>query len=201
MRKNLIFSSITKVIVPALCLLLVACQKGDAIEDGEQQGVISLRVTDILTNVNADHPEAVEADLATNTPWVEGGGMNLMGGGGPLPNGDDVYPIRFVDADHEAIADGTLILKAESAGWSPAFDFLSIDTQIEYTQKWVFETDGEEWESNLYVVRGIFTRLDMPDISPDHFRLYEDWTEYYRTKYPEAGVRSAARVLISTGSR
>ncbi len=159
--------------------------------------MVSFRISHIFTHIDADTPEAIEADLAANTPWVEGGGMVLMSQETPLPGGGTRSSIRFVDADNKAIADGTLTMKG-NAVWSPAFDFLPINDQIQTSKGWTFECDGETWESNLYVVSGSFTRAYL---FFGHYRLYDDLTEHYRTKYPEAGVRSVVRVLISSGSK
>ena len=159
--------------------------------------IVSFYISHIFTDIDADAPEAIEADLAANTPWVEGGGMVLMSQETPLPGGGTRSSIRFVDADNKAIADGTLTMKG-NAVWSPAFNFLPINNQIQTSRGWIFECDGETWESNLYIVSGSLTRAWL---FFGHYRLYDDLTEHYRTKYPEAGVRSVVRVLISSGSK
>ncbi|MDR2882853.1 MAG: hypothetical protein LBU98_03655 [Alistipes sp.] len=161
---------------------------------------VSLYIDEIVTHVDADTPEAIEAELAAAAPWAEGGGMVLAGTVGLLPDdGGTRYNVRFVDADYREVADGTLTMTQESAEWSPAFDFLPIDEPVQAMNRWVFETDGGEWEAGMFVVAAPYTRRDVPVFV--HIRLYEDWTAYYKAKYPEAGVRSAARAIVSSGGR
>ena len=186
----------------ALCAVTPGCDKGTGGGDdggGEEptpDRVTSIRIMEILAHVDADSPEAIAADLSTETLWVEGGGYDLANVGSQLPNGDYLYDCIFVDADGSDMADATITVKDENADFVPAYSFLPIDNQILSSRKWILsDDDGGEWEYDMFVVREKFTRMSMPPVN--HVRLYEDLTDYYQNLFPDAGVRSVARVMIS----
>jgi len=159
---------------------------------------ISYRFSDIATNVDADAPEAIEADLAADTRWTKDGGVDFVG------SYNDVYPpgeyrldILFVGADNRDVATGTLGLGETGVEWNPAFDFMPVGgKQMEPAKRFVFTRGTEEWTVDYYVVEGVHTRMPSP-VRAYHRRFYEDLTEYYKAKYPDAGVRSVARVVFS----
>jgi len=161
---------------------------------------ISFRFNDIVTHVDADAPEAIEADLAADTRWVKGGGIDLGGYSGEhQSNGDLFVEIAFVGAEKRYMGTETLGLSTEAVEWNPAFDFMPVGgNQLEVGKRLVFARGSEEWTADYYVVKGSYTRLNMPGpVQVYHRRFYEDMTEYYRAKFPEAGVRSVARAIIS----
>ncbi|MDR2911989.1 MAG: hypothetical protein LBV38_01620 [Alistipes sp.] len=161
--------------------------------------IVGLRVTDIVTHVDADSTEAIEADLAADDLWVEGGGIDLSGRG-PLGDGSQLFDCTFVDADNNDVALGTMSIVEGEAEWKPIYSILPINNQIVTSGKWMF-TRGDEAprEHDMFVVQDPFTR--MSPVRTWHIRLYEDLSEHYRAKYPEAGVRSVIRVVVSPGSR
>jgi hypothetical protein len=148
------------------------------------KNISTYRIDYIRTHIDADRKEAIEDDLNKNA---------LLAVGDRIIANDGTW--TFLDANKAEIARGTFSDEGEITRWNPAFNFLPIDDQIYTMRKFVFERDnGDRWEYDAYVVRDSFTRLNLRF---DHTRFYEDLTEYYQTQYPEAGVRSVARVLIS----
>jgi hypothetical protein len=145
----------------------------------------TIRIGYIRTHIDADRKEAIEDDLNKNALLAVGDRIIITQG----------TTWTFLDANKAEIARGTFSDEGEITRWNPVFSFLPIDNQIYTMRKFVFERDnGDRWEYDTYVVRDSFTRLNLRF---DHTRFYEDLTKYYQTQYPEAGVRSVARVLIS----
>ena len=148
----------------------------------------------VRVNVDAESPEAkeaIEADLEADktVPTV---------GGKILRNYYDRHGgWAFVDADGEEIARGITVL-TEFAEWNQAFDFLQPDSQVMSYGRWILsDEDGGEREFEMCICKGKFTRANASPANIVHARFYEDLTKEYQEKYPDAGVRSVARVLIS----
>jgi len=160
---------------------------------------VAFRFNDIATHVDADAPEAIEADLAADTRWAKGGGVDFVG------SYNDVYPpgeyrldILFVGADNRDVATGTLGLGETGVEWNPAFDFMPLGAPLlEGPIRFKFERAGDSWSADYYVVEGVHTRVNIQPVRAYHRRFYEDLTEHYKAKYPDAGVRSVARVVFS----
>jgi len=164
---------------------------------------IDFRIVDVVTNVDADNPEVIEANL--NDPLimgnelVKGGGIDVTGDRGVNPDGAFFRTMDVVGADNRTITMGAIIEKDAAAEWSTAYDFLPIKSQIRSSQKWQLSYFRNGWDYDVFFVDDHYTRMSVE--RPYHVRLYQDLTEYYKAKYPDAGVRSVARVLISDGSK
>jgi hypothetical protein len=141
-----------------------------------------MKVDYIRTNVDADQPELIEADLLADAPLSAGGSILLQGG-----------EWKFFDPNGAETAHGTFDM-SQPAKWRDAYAFLPIDDQIQASVGFMLTCDdGREFGFDYYRIRGAFTRVHL---FLGHQRFYEDLTEYYRSKYPDAGVRSVARVII-----
>jgi hypothetical protein len=151
-----------------------------------------LTIDAIRTSVDAESPEAIEADLAADTsvPPVGGAIRYCFYDMAVYP---PVAEWMFADANGNEIASGNTITKA-TAMWSTAYDFLPINQQILFKERWTLGTHSFD----IYTASDLFptSRMTMPIRIRAHMRFYEDLTEYYKNKYPDAGVHSVARVLI-----
>jgi hypothetical protein len=165
----------------------------------EERRYPAIRVADIVTNIDADNPAPIEYYLAIHRFWVKGGGIEYvmeLDDGGTLPDGVQSLYVRFVDADGSPVATAEMIVTGEDPVWNTAFDFLPITTQIGAAQKFVYKEADWEWVSNYYSVQGAYTRMNVP-VGPHHVRIYEDLTNYFKTNFHDAGVRSVVRVVIA----
>ena len=129
--------------------------------------------------VDADSPEVVEADLQANLPIPDGCGykMNFY---------DRVVYVSDVDS-REVISVGEFDIKnvsAEDVRHDAYSQLLSEEKHLEGFQKWTFtfEADSRYYDA-FYVLDGVW----------GYICLCEDLTEYYQQKFPDAGIRAAAR--------
>ncbi len=150
----------------------------------------------ILTDIDADSPEAIaaiEADLATDASIPPVGGAILMGFWSE--QGD----YAFVDAEGEEISRGTFVEERDIT-WNSVFNDLRpirVQRLSGRSRGWTFScNDGGErkYDVHFYDGMGESTRMNMQIF---HIRLYEDLTNEYQEKYPDAGVKNVVRALVS----
>ena len=73
------------------------------------------------------------------------------------------------------------------------YNLVPINNQIYLHKTLKIQSPDGNVDYDVFWVRGSATRLNMTIM---HVRFYEDLTEYYKTKYPTAGVRGVVRVQI-----
>ncbi|MDR2882851.1 MAG: hypothetical protein LBU98_03645 [Alistipes sp.] len=157
-----------------------------------------LRVTKVLTNVDADNNvdeigEAVAAD-----------GLLKMGYAIDYePSGSQVehwtqHDFRFSNAEGEVTVRGKFTISEDIGELNPAFLPL-LPNNIQYRndlRKWEFTRDnGETWWYGYIVDEDNSTRTS--PVLRDKFYFWEDLTERYKAMYPDAGIRGVARVVVA----
>lgn len=168
----------------AMCLVFAGCDdskpKPDQKQDqnseleqkeGEEEEWLTIgprqdyeAVTGVFTNVDADEPEAIEADVERNAIFSVLDDINGAGKWSP----DEENALEF----------------------KPVYDFMQGEYHVLAGRKSVLTIEGgDEFNFDCFIV--VF----------EERRNYQEWfcedlTEYYQSEYPDAGVRSVARVTI-----
>jgi len=144
-------------------------------------------VVDIKYFVDANIKEAIENDLKeSSSPFLNG----------ILKAEDDNETLKWIfnGSDGKELASGgmtyTVITKMY---FLEAYQGIPINNQIYAQIAFDFEHNGQVWPTDMYVVRGTYTKANM---IYEHFRFYQDLTEYYKTKYPDAEIKNVAQAFM-----
>jgi hypothetical protein len=147
---------------------------------------------DIDTELTVTY-KAIEADLAKNAWFPVGSHLTVVREWDASSSG----AWSLTDQTDAPLAGGTYTESALDA-YNDAFDFYPMNSQkIISSYRWQFEQGTETTVYDVYMHEGGATRMHMVPVSPVHLRLYEDLTEYYQAKYPEAEIRTVARVYVT----
>lgn len=179
-------------------LLLLLCAINFAgCSDNDDKGETaksSFFAVEVIHGIDAEQKEQIEKDLRNNLPVPAGGGYTMA-----VDN--SITPVRnictIVDSNIKPITIGTLYLEKESSSKQPS-DFPKVDhhtlpeNQIVSFMKWTFEFNGKK-QTYHTVLEQYYANGS--DVRP---WLYEDLTDYYKAKYPNAGVKGVTRVQVLT---
>lgn len=145
--------------------------------------------------VDAEQKDLIETDLKNNLP-IPDGCSYVMNFGSPIIVVPAQGTCAVVDADNTLLASGTI--SWVSNGIYPdipelpaSYKLLPVDAQIISCMKWTFDISGTKQVYDMFLVEKLQDHLCVY-----HFWLYEDLTEYYKMKYPDAGVKGVVRVQI-----
>jgi hypothetical protein len=149
----------------------------------------SFRVAGFVTNVVADNPDLVEAYMLTTARLSKGDGVEFS------VTGTDG---RFIFSNAEGYITMQGTVKVEDfTEIPPLFTILDPSARPIYFKKWTLSANGETWWCGAMAVEDetVYTRLSVPR-PPVSFRFYEDLTEQYKAKFPDAGIERAGRMVI-----
>lgn len=137
--------------------------------------------------VDADNKELIEQDLKDHSliPWDY---HNMV------YRGEDNF-LRWIALQDDSSAFGPYIIKTISKKpeeMPESYKLLPPEAQIVSYGEWTFLDEAGIAIDNLSfdVFMGYATQAKDIDRTPTAIYLYKDLTEYYRTKYPEAGVKT-----------
>lgn len=136
--------------------------------------------------VDAEQKSIIEDDLRDNSSFLVGSGYVFN---------KELSTWTLVDADNIPISNGKLHRESGYPVELPAsYKLLPTDEQIATYAKFIFsfQSGSEQIE---YTYDAIITYIAGGGRDP-YCRLwfYEDLTDYYKTKYPDAGVKGVVRV-------
>jgi hypothetical protein len=157
------------------------------------------RVLDIVTSVEADSPEAVEAieaDLAATAHLAVGDGIEFDYGSLAT---SWVGGFVFSNAAGDVTFSGSM--KTERCEYTDApqsfAPFWPQEQILDDMLKLSFVVGDDEWVYYRMVVGAPYTRINMPSMQIRHGRYCEDLTKKYQAEFPDAGVRSVARMVVT----
>ena len=146
-------------------------------------------VMDIQYAVDAEVKEAIEADIKVNMPFPIGSQFNFS-----VP--EDSVIIK--NSDYREILKGTYSTESMSItnpDIPESYKLLPPNNQIIAIRRY-----NMVFENSKYVYDQILVKSNPLTYSsftiPTTPWFYEDLTEYYKAKYPNAGVKGVVRVLI-----
>jgi len=153
---------------------------------------VSLYAVEIKYEVDADQKELIEADLQANLPVPAGGGYIITAS---ESGNSEIMGITLVDSNKKPLMKGTLFMPDNNYTDIPkmpaSYKLLLTDNQVVSYRKWKISFNDVENSYDVFFVKwGIQIQLTT------RAWLYEDLTEYYQSKYPDAGVRGVVRAQI-----
>lgn len=142
----------------------------------------SLHAVEVVYKVDAEQKELIETDLQNNLPVPVGGGYILVSN-----------HVSIVDANKKILSEGTFQYERGYTMESipESYKLVWPDAQIDSLMQWMFDFNGKKHSYDVFLVKWGAQRYTT--LRP---WLYEDLTEYYQTKFPDAGVRGVVRVQI-----
>ncbi len=175
----------------AKCLLLV------------RDDILYFNVNAVKNAVEAESMESeILMHMQQNSPYTEGCRYALtLRSRTPVVTG--TWTVKEEAGNGDTISEGTFLMK-DAEGIIPESYFLiwglnngNILDSKEIT--FIDDMNGDkESLCHLLHIKGPAPRIN---VSTQHYRIYEDLTEYYKELYPEAGVTGAVRVYICNFSR
>ena len=141
--------------------------------------------------VEADNKELIEQDLKDNS-------LIPLDYHDMLYRGEDNF-LKWIALQDDNKVLGPYIIQTKSKAreeMPESYKILPPDAQIAGYGEWTFLDEAENPIDNLSfdVFMGYATQTKNVDRTPSAIYLYKDLTEYYKTKYPEANVKT---VVIS----
>lgn len=173
-----------------ICSLIV---KADA---NSGYGIVEARYA--ADAVDANVKRAIEAELRDNPPFPIGSVFEIISPSND-PSNSSIGEWIVRGADGMEITRG--VFTAEKHGNFPSiyypsfYSMLPIEYQIYTYIRFTVDLDGKKSVYDMYRIRGSATKASPPP-TPRDFLFYEDLTDYYQTKYPDAGVKGVVRALI-----
>lgn len=140
---------------------------------------------------DADIKTAIEEELET-PPYPIGSVLEHVT---DLKRGEpDHWTVKTEDGVE--ITSGTVVRVVESKiEFLPSYSLLPIKKQMYFKFRYNIELDGKQLVYDMFNVSGYAdTRLNSPPLHISHARFYENLTDYYKNKYPDAGVNGVVRV-------
>ena len=150
------------------------------------------KIVEILYLVDAGVKDVIEADLLENTPFTIGSSFIFS------TNSDAAVVIN--DPDDKQILSGThtsqIINNIDDI--PEVYKTFPPDNQILGGMQRIYMVFGENSiVFDKFTVKGLYSTYSSVIVSPHHFFFYEDLTDYYKDKYPEAEVKGVARAYIT----
>ncbi len=147
-------------------------------------------IKEVRYAVDADVKGAIEEDLRDNPPFPVGSCFVVS-----FNSGDEGRRIAIENPDGTEIMNGVLSIE-ELTEIPEVYKLLSIEEQVYTSQKWTMDFDSHQYVYDMFLVRGELSTYSSVPISSRHIRFYEDLTVYYKTRYPNAGVKGVVRVQL-----
>jgi hypothetical protein len=155
------------------------------------------KIVEIRYAIDANDKDEIEADLQDKTLYPTGSSF-LFSFSNWLINPGDVGTYILRDSDESELLSGSLLIEKTASDITPeiakAYRLLPPDDMIYAYMKWMLDFSGKKHTYNVFLV-------DMQELAEPYSALnlwlYEDLTEYYKTKYPNAGVKEVVRLQIS----
>lgn len=136
--------------------------------------------------INAEQKDIIEADLKNNLPVPLNGGY--------IFNFNDV---SIVNENNSVIKSGKLYydtyIPSEGKVYPGSYKLLTPDNQVITAHEWRFVFENTTIEYDVFYIKYGMQRY--VSVRP---WLYKDLTEYYKVKYPDAGVRDVVLVQVLT---
>lgn len=146
--------------------------------------------------VEADNKELIEQDLKDNS-------LIPLDYHDMLYRGEDAI-LKCIALQDENKVLGPYIIQTKSKApeeMPESYKILPPDAQIVGYGEWIFLDEAETPIDNLSfdVFMGYATQTKDVDRTPSAIYLYKDLTEYYKTKYPEANVKTVVISYMVSG--
>lgn len=153
----------------------------DVVSKEAGNGLYKIRVNYF---VDADWKEAVSHDIERN-PFIPWHCSYLFD--------EEMSKVKLVDATGKLLAKGNVERKIKSEH-PDTYRLLPPDEAVvNWNSEWVFTFNADSANKTVFTYDCCITKID-GSMYADRIWLYGDWTEYYRKKYPEAGVRAVVCV-------
>jgi len=145
-------------------------------------------IWDVKHAVDAERKDVIEADLRDNRPFPTGSRIVCS-------IDTEERSVKINDSDNKEILSG--VLHTEELNTIPeVYSMIPPDKQVVSFQRWNMVFEDRELAYDMFLIKGDLSTYANMFISFYHAYFYEDLTEYYKSKYPDAGVKGVVRVQV-----
>lgn len=151
-------------------------------------------ITDIKTAVDAENNESeILSHMRMNAPYTVGSRYEFS----PMSTTEGRWKVTGVTGSDTILSEGDYSV-SEPDGVIPESYLLIWEQGIQLydKQELCLTNDMDNGRQSIYHLLCVDGPAPRLNISTAHYRIYEDLTEYYKTGFPDAGVRGAVRMYV-----
>ncbi|NDV82522.1 hypothetical protein [Bacteroides sp. 51] len=179
-----------------LCIInFVSCSDDDQENIPDLSG--DLFAVEVIHGIDAEQKELITTDLQNNLPVPTGGGYFIDFKSEMIAKSSSGV-CTIVDSNSNPITTGSIFVEEDASSQLPSklpdsYKLALPKNQITSFTKWSFEFKGIKHTYDIILEKYGMQRYS--DVRP---WLYEDLTEHYKKKFPNAGVKGVVRVQVLT---